>query len=256
MADNKEVNSEGILENVPVTIDGRETSANTILLNDLSYDLILGRDWCDANGVIIDFNKKKIYLLKPPEKTEPFVLINHLEDNKSEIKCDPTEHAHLIHTITIKPYHEALVSGQSKQNDSTPVFAKCYEPLGERFGVFTVKGIVQFKSNNAQIVVGNLTAKEITLPVGTIVAKLEAFDENDYEVHAWPSNEDENNSTSADSTNSNEKTPIVDKRRFIVQEDTPNRVVHWKPLIRRQQTIVVDSSQTLKRLVDKEIYHE
>jgi hypothetical protein len=94
-----------------------------------------------------------------------------------------------------------------------------------------VKGIVQFQSNKAQKVVGNLTVKEITLPVGTIVAKLEAFDENNYEIHAWQSNGDENISTSNDSTNSNEKTPVVDKRRFIVQEDTSNRVVHWKPLI-------------------------
>jgi hypothetical protein len=116
--------------------------------------------------------------------------------------------------------------------------------LGERFGVFTLKGIVQFKSNKAQTVVGNLTAKEI----------LAAFDENDYEIHAVQSNEHENNSTSADLTNSNEKTPKVDKRRYIVQEDTPNLVVHWKPLIRRKQTIVVDSSQTLKRLVGKEIF--
>jgi hypothetical protein len=84
MADNKEVNSEGILENVPVTINNHQTNANTILMNDLSYDLILGRDWWNANVVIIDFNKRKIYLLKPTEKSEPFVLINHLEDNKSD----------------------------------------------------------------------------------------------------------------------------------------------------------------------------
>jgi hypothetical protein len=254
MADNK-VNSEGILENVPVTINNHKTNANTILMNDLSYDLILGRDWCNANGVIIDFNKRKIYLLKPPEKSEPFVLINHLEDNKSNIKFDPTEHAHLIHPITIKPYHEALISVRSKQNDSTAVFAKCYEPLGERFGVFTVKGIVQFKSNLAQIVVGNLTSKEITLPVGTIVAKLEAFNEHDYEIHSLQSKENDKDSALNGSSDSNENTPIVDKRRFIVKEDMPNRVVHWKPLIRRNQTLIVGSNLTLKRLVDKEIYN-
>ena len=72
-------------------------------MNDLSYDLILGRDWCDANRDIIDIFKKKIYLLKPPEKTAPFVLINHLEDNKSDIKFILTEHAHLIHTINTHP---------------------------------------------------------------------------------------------------------------------------------------------------------
>jgi hypothetical protein len=160
-----------------------------------------------------------------------------------------------MHPITIKPYLEALISVRSKQNYSTAVFAKCYEPLGERFGVFTVKGIVQFKSNLAQMVVGNLTSKEITLPVGTIVAKLEAFNEHDYEIHSLQSKENDKDSALNRSSDSNENTPIVDKRRFFVKEDMPNRVVHWKPLIRRNQTLIVDSNLTLKRLVDKEIYN-
>ena len=29
-------------------------------MNNMSYDVILGRDWCEANGVRIDF-KSKIY---------------------------------------------------------------------------------------------------------------------------------------------------------------------------------------------------
>ena len=47
----------------------------TQILNDLSYDLILGRDWCEANGVIIDFTKRKVYFIKPLEKTKSFGLI-------------------------------------------------------------------------------------------------------------------------------------------------------------------------------------
>ena len=32
-------------------------------MNKMSYDVILGRDWCEANGVRIDFKSKKIYYL-------------------------------------------------------------------------------------------------------------------------------------------------------------------------------------------------
>ena len=229
LADNKEVHSEGLLENVPVTVNIQQTTANTQILNDLSYDLILGRDWCEANGVIIDFNKKKVYLLKPQARSRPFGLLNHLEDRKPTIKFDPTEYAHLTHKITIKPYHETLVPVRSKQNDSSPVFAKCYEPLGERFGIFAIKGVVQFKSNIGLIAVGNLTAKEITLPVGTIVAKIESFNENDYETHEWKS-------SSATEETTNPKVTATN-RRFVVKEDMPNKTIHWKPIIKRRQTL-------------------
>ena len=131
------------------------------------------------------------------------------------------------------------------------VFAKCYEPLGERFGIFAIKGIVQFNKNLAHIVVGNLSAKEITLPVGTIVAKIESFDEEDYETHEWKG---------ADETEETKKAQALAQskakaRRFVVTEETPNKMVHWKPIIRRKQAIIVDSTLKLTRLVDSEIHN-
>ena len=51
MADGNEVNTQGQLENVPFTVNDVDSSASPHVMNDLSYDLILGRDWCEANGV-------------------------------------------------------------------------------------------------------------------------------------------------------------------------------------------------------------
>ena len=131
------------------------------------------------------------------------------------------------------------------------VFAKCYEPLGERFGIFAIKGIVQFNKNLAHIVVGNRSAKEITLAVGTKVAKIESFDEEDYETHEWKG---------ADETEETKKAQALAQskakaRRFVVTEETPNKMVHWKPIIRRKQAIIVDSTLKLTRLVDSEIHN-
>ena len=245
MADNQEISSNGLLENVPISLNNQQTTANTQILNDLSYDLILGRDWCEANGVIIDFTKRKVYFIKPLEKTKSFGLINHLEDKKPKIRFYPTEYAHLTHQVTIKPYHEALISIHSRQHDSSPVFAKSYEPLGERFGIFAIKGIVQFKSNLANIAIGNLSAKAITLPVGTIVAKIESFMEDEYETHEWKSSEDVIGVDKA-------KTK-VNTRRFLVIEELPNKTVHWKPIIKRKQALIVDSNSKLTRLINSHI---
>jgi hypothetical protein len=183
LADNKEVQTKGYFENVPITLNNQETLVNTHLMNNLSYDLILGRDWCNANGVVIDFNKKKIYLLRT--KAEKYDILNHIEDNNSEYIISPTEYAQLTHKVIIKPYHETPVLVRSPQNDCSTLFVKSYEPVVDRFGIFTTKGIVHFQNNLAHIVIANLTSKEVFLPVGTIVARLESVNEDDFEILKW-----------------------------------------------------------------------
>ena len=59
-------------------------------MEDLSYDLILGRDWCEANGVVLDFNKKKIYLLKSKSNYESLGLMDHFDEKPLDL-VDPTK---------------------------------------------------------------------------------------------------------------------------------------------------------------------
>ena len=54
----------GQLKDLPVTVHDVTTTVNPHIMNDLSYDLILGREWCEANCVVIDFSKKKNLLLE------------------------------------------------------------------------------------------------------------------------------------------------------------------------------------------------
>ena len=56
MANRVEVQSPGKIENLPVQMNDFYSTVSPRVMCDMSYDLILGRDWCEANGVIIDFS--------------------------------------------------------------------------------------------------------------------------------------------------------------------------------------------------------
>ena len=120
LANDQVVETQGQLRDVPVMVENIQTKANPHIMNDLSYDLILGREWCEANGVVIDFNKKKIYLLSPQIVIEDGENINVMGDDETEPSLlAQTETAQLNQEITIKPYHEALVTIRSSRSIRT-----------------------------------------------------------------------------------------------------------------------------------------
>ena len=98
VANGSKITTEGHFKNVPIMLNDTETSVNPHVLKDLSYDLILGRDWCKANGVVIDFNKERIYLLKP-QSIEEIDLINQLDDKPSEASSKSIQYAELENFI-------------------------------------------------------------------------------------------------------------------------------------------------------------
>ena len=55
----KKMTNEVEIENLPVRINESESTVKSRIMDDLSYDLIFGRDWCKANGLIVDFTKQK-----------------------------------------------------------------------------------------------------------------------------------------------------------------------------------------------------
>ena len=79
MANGVEVESQCKIENLPIQINELDSSVSPRVMGDLSYDFILGRDCCEANGVIIDFAKQKIYMIMNQQEGEQVELINPLE---------------------------------------------------------------------------------------------------------------------------------------------------------------------------------
>jgi len=274
MANGKEVKTHGRLLNVPLIVNDVQSSANPHVMDNLSYNLILGRDWCEANGVILDFTKRKVYLMKPQndfvEDADP--LIAHMDDQPDKAKLNnPTLFAELSHKIEIQPFHETkvIVRSNLSQPEVNTLFLKNYEPLVDRFGVFVVKGLVQFKKDLAIVVLANLSDKPVTLPRGTIVANLEEFDDNQWTI--YDHNENDTNGKNTDKTNTNtastskchtyaqHKTPPgkIQKAKaklFIVDEnDQLNKCVNWMPIIRHKQSLIVDETSKLKHVLTNNI---
>ena len=81
MANGVEQESQGKIENLPIQINELDSSVSPRVMGDLSNDLILGRDWCETNGVIIDFAKQKIYMIMNQQEGEQVELINPLGDS-------------------------------------------------------------------------------------------------------------------------------------------------------------------------------
>ena len=256
LANNSEVKLHGQVKDLPVTINNVDTTVNPHIMKDLSYDLILGREWCEANGVVIDFSKKKIYFLKPQINVDQNESMNQFdspvnhnlkqenENRQPHNKFKANEYAELTTKISIKPYHEVLVLVKSEQQDSNVVFVKSHEPLIIRFGIFTTKGICHFKNNQAYIVLANLTSELVTLPAGTVVANLEKFNEKEFETFEWTGMTDEEKT----------KKEFKDKaKKYLVVESKPNEFLTWKPIIRRKQNLIVDNTKKLVKIIDVEV---
>ena len=255
LANNTETTTHGQLKNVPVTVNNMKSSVNPHVMSDLSYDLILGREWCEANGVVIDFSKKKIYFLKPQVRNKNLESMNNM-DEQSDHKNDedseqieestinehnPQEYAQLENKISIKPYHEVLLLVKSEQKDSNVLFVKSYDPLVARCGIFVTKGICQFNNSQAYLVLANLTSKVVTLPAGIIIASLEIFNEDEYETHEW---------TGMTDTEKAEQEETEKNRKFVVVEPNLNKFLNWKPIIKRSQHLIIDYNRKLVKIVD------
>jgi hypothetical protein len=241
MANGNEVKTHGQLENVPINVENVQTNANTQILHDLSYDLILGRDWCEANGVVLDFSKKKMYFLQQHEE-KPFQdFVCQYDEKPVPCDIDPTKFAQLQNDILLEPYHETKVVIQSKQNNFNNIFVKNHDSLVDRFGVFVVKGVVQFNENLATIFLADLTNQTVSLPAGLIVANLELFEKNDWDIIE----NDVTNEIETNETKSNQS-----KNNLFMLSEKPNKYRLWQPMSKRVQNLIINDRSKLVAVVD------
>ena len=112
------------------------------------------------------------------QEGEQVELINPLGDPICEIKLAISKYAYLTHKISIQPYHEAIIQIKSNQSNSTLSFVNSYEPLLERCGITVLKGVMEIKNGQANLVVAYLISQVVHIPSGTIMATLQSFDEN------------------------------------------------------------------------------
>ena len=265
MANNNEIRTQGQLLDVPVEVNQNRTTANPHVMGDLSYDLILGRDWCEANGIILDFSKKKLYFLQPQDVPPELDFVCQFDDRPSPPPNDCSQFAQLEIETLLQPFHETKVVVRSKQNATNTLFVQSNEPMVTRFGVFVVKGLVQFENNLATIILSNLTNNAVTLPPKTIVANLQLFNEDEWTSYDpfdhTDGNLDESPPPDADFNENyanllknreskKNASPVKDRRQFLILEKDPNQFVHWKPILKQKQNIIINKSSKVVRFVD------
>ena len=188
LADNHRQKLTGIVA-IPIVMQNKHLTATALITDPLSYDLILGRDWMEMNGVILDFVNKRLLLTKGKVTNEHELYI--LATPSSPAPAVALRYAKLQHTIKLDPFVETKVFVQSEHAENETVFAKGYDPLYQRLKVNTVQGLCTFKNKQTFLMITNFGKKSITLPAGTIVAELEVLSENEYSVEACDVEEDE-----------------------------------------------------------------
>ena len=132
-----------------------------------------GCDWCNANGAIVDFNKRKVYFVKPQ--------VNEIQNLNDSIITE--QYAYLNEPVVLLLFHETQVNVKSSIPWSTYVYVKSYLPLVERVSVFAIKGETTFENSMSQVALTNFTKHQILLPKGTIIASIEKFDSNRWDIH-------------------------------------------------------------------------
>ena len=133
----------------------------------------------------------------------------------------------------------------------------------ERFGIFVVKGLVEFKDQLAVLVLANLTDKSINLPAGTIVANLDIFSDDEWDTHEPNKNKVLKNNEIKLNKSTEKLNKVTKKqiksiikqrsktRNFIVNErDEPNKFLNWKPILKRKQCLMVNENSKLVQVVD------
>jgi len=132
---------------LPIHVEGKESLVNMLILDELGYDLILGRDWCMANAVILDFEGKSLafgnnFIYQIEDKPINFCVIENLIKLESEVK--------------LSPFCETKVQITSNGISDGLYYAKNYVPLVEKFGVFICKGVLEFKNGYSFVMMANL----------------------------------------------------------------------------------------------------
>ena len=92
--------------------------------------------------------------------------------------------------------------------------------------------------------IANLSSKEVTLPIGTIIASLQFFDENEFETIDWVGTEDDPKI----SKNKQNKT-----EKYILLEEECNQYLNWKPRQKQKQILIVDDRSNLINTIELEI---
>jgi len=68
-----QISTNQLVKDVNIAIEGRNFSANLVVLRGLGIDVILGLNWVSNNGVLID-TSTRVVMLREPDSKEAFLV--------------------------------------------------------------------------------------------------------------------------------------------------------------------------------------
>ena len=68
-----QISTNQLVKDVNIAIEGRNVSANPVILPGLGIDVILGMNWMSNNGVLID-TSTRVVMLREPDSKEAFLV--------------------------------------------------------------------------------------------------------------------------------------------------------------------------------------
>ena len=141
---------------LPVEIDHYEFQIPFIILNNLSFSIILGMNFLTASHAIIDAVERSVSFA-------------------------PTRASlvHLLETITIPPYSCSPAVAINEDLDSNVKILTNLTSFNMKFGAFVVQGLIQNENSKLNVLISNLSGVPLTIPATTPIAELLDYQEFD-----------------------------------------------------------------------------
>ena len=159
VGDNRFVTSIGKVT-LPMVVDQHGFATSFIILQNLSFEIILGMQFLSENNAIIDAADKSVY----------FNIMLPLNVNS-------------IEQTTIPAYSCIALSAEAETPVDCTKIIKNVASFNHRYGAFVSHGTIRCDKNSLTVLVSNLTNTPIVIPEKTLIAQLHDAEEYEIVIH-------------------------------------------------------------------------
>ena len=148
--------------------DGQLYETSAYISETLPFDLVIGMKFLKRYNAIINLDESTI-------KLDPDAPYNFSTPSSEAI-------VYLSEEISVPAKCEILVNVKSNKRFANKAFLRNFNRLVELTGVYVGKGIVKGTSEEQMVSLANMSESMQVLPAGTIVGRLEFFDEEEWAI--------------------------------------------------------------------------
>jgi len=159
VGDNRFVTSIGKVT-LPMIVDQHGFATSFVILQNLSFEIILGMQFLSTNNAIIDTADGSVY----------FNISLPLKVNSTE-------------QVTIPAYSCIALAAEAENSVDCTKVIKNVASFNHKYGAFVSHGTINCDQNSLTILVSNLTNTQIVIPEKTLIAQLHDAEEYEMVIH-------------------------------------------------------------------------